>query len=217
MKGLEKILEKIEADSKKEADKYRENAEITIARLKSEAIDAGIRLEKEYKQRTENGIAQILSRATGASLTEHRDILLAKKAEIVDSVFEKALQKLRAMKEAEYVPFITRALVHAIYERIDSKTEILRLYGESEADMSEPFEVIFSKKDKRLGFSERIFEGAKVSIKGGATLILSELDADIDGGFILRNGDIDINCSLSAMVEEARTKCEAGVIKKLFS
>lgn len=217
MKGLEKILEKIEQDSKKEADKYRENAEVTIARLKSEAVDEGIRREKRYQQRLKTETEQILARVESSSLTEHRDILLERKAEIVDSVYEKALSRLRAMKEAEYVPFITRALVHAIYERIDTKQEILRMYGEEEARLYEAFEVIFSKKDKKSGVDVKILESARVSIKGDYKLVLSSEEADIDGGFILRNGDIEISCSLTSMVEQIRKDTEGSVIKRLFS
>jgi V/A-type H+-transporting ATPase subunit E len=51
-------------------------------------------------------------------------------------------------------------------------------------------------------------------IKGN--LRLAGETRDIQGGFIIRSGDIEINNSLEAIVKMRRDKLEAEVVKTLF-
>lgn len=217
MNGLDKITEKIARDAKEEAKKYYENADITVAHLKSEAIDRMMRMEKEYAERAEKMSAECLERAESSAESIYRGAILEKKAEMVELAFSSAAEKIRSLSKREYVDFMTPAVISTVRERKAAKEKISELYGADEAELDCTYELIFSEKDKKSGAAKEIFEKASLQLADVDGFVLSKKRADIDGGFILRCNDVEINCSVDFMVAEAREKCEKKVIEKLFS
>ena len=47
-------------------------------------------------------------------------------------------------------------------------------------------------------------------------LVLSNDTADIEGGLLLRYGDVEINCSISMLIDSIRSSVEAKVYRALF-
>jgi len=95
-------------------------------------------------------------------------------------------------------------------------------------------------QDKYLGFVHKLLEKAVVT--GEEILLVGKNERHIDGawldnynashktsisfsgdrlpisgGFVLRNGKIDINCSWDMLVGSIRPELESDVIKRLFS
>lgn len=217
MNGLDKIIEKITQDARNEANKYYENADMTIAHIKSEAIDRMMRMETVYAQRTKRMSDDCIARASSSADMAYRNTLLAKKSEMIDLAFQEAENKIRSLPKKKYVEFMTPALVFTVNERKSDKEQISVLFGSEEAELDSGYEIIFSEKDLKSGAAKEIFDGASEKLKNIKGLKLSERSADIDGGFILRCGEVETNCSVGFMVSEARKVCEKKVIEKLFS
>ena len=64
-------------------------------------------------------------------------------------------------------------------------------------------EVIFSKKDKELADKELTAYIKEISKEA---LTISDKTADIDSGFIIRCGKIEINCSVDSIFEDKHSK-----------
>ena len=50
----------------------------------------------------------------------------------------------------------------------------------------------------------------------GVDAALSDMTADIDGGFVLKDGAIEMNCSFAAMIEDKRDEIEDFINRALF-
>ena len=85
----------------------------------------------------------------------------------------------------------------------------------------ECYEVLFNQRDRdRCG--KAVIEGtqkhlaSKVSPEKLAHLQLSSQTANIDGGLVLRCGNVESNCSLSILFAQLRESLEAEVARTLF-
>jgi V/A-type H+-transporting ATPase subunit E len=80
-------------------------------------------------------------------------------------------------------------------------------------------EVIFSNADGHK-ISEKLLEEANSQLvkagKAGALRLVKE-DRDLQGGFILRRGKTEVNCSLNSLFDSVREELELQVAKALFS
>ena len=217
MNGLEKIIEKITQDAKNEANRYYENADMTVAHIKSEAIDRMMRMETVYADRTKKMSEECIARAQSSADMAYRNTLLAKKSEMIDLAFSEAEEKILSLPKEEYVEFMIPALVYTVNGRKADKERISVLFGGEEAELDSGYEIMFSERDIKSGAAKDIFDGASKKLKGVEGLKLSEKSADINGGFVLRCGDVETNCSVDFMIDEARAVCEKKVIEKLFS
>ena len=85
----------------------------------------------------------------------------------------------------------------------------------------ETFEVFLNEND-RAKFGNYVLENARrnterrIGIERAAKLRLADLPADIDGGLILRYGNTETNCSISALLEEMRRGLESRISAILF-
>ena len=216
MRGLDKIIDKITSDAKAEADKYTFGADDKISALKEDTVDTIVKMGEIYNKRAEKMSKDIISRAESAAKMAHRNTLLEKKTALISLAFEKTADKIRSLPKDEYVEFMKNALVFVVKDRKRAKEEILALYGEEEAEMGSGYEIIFGKKDIKSGAAEEIFSKSKKELSTIKGVTMSQDTADIEGGFILKCNDIETNCSIETMVNEARKKCENKVIEKLF-
>ncbi|MBQ2810148.1 MAG: V-type ATP synthase subunit E [Clostridia bacterium] len=216
MNGLDKIIQKIISDAQEKAKQCEDETTSEIERLKAEAVDEIMRMELVYISRAERVSEEILMRAESSSSLEARNIILEAKTALIDKAFKMSLEKLLSMPKNQYIELVSNALAYAIGERKSSKEHILELYGEEEAELDIEYEVIFNSRDTENGNARKIFTTVKEKIDKSIKLVLSKQTADIDGGFILKCNDIEINCSLTALVNEARARCEGKIIQALF-
>lgn len=215
MNGLDKITEKIISDARAKAELCESEASSKIKELKKEAVEEIMRMENVYMSRAERVSADIMARAESSSMLEYRNEILKKKTELISRAFDGAIKKILSLPKTQYVALVSDALVYAINERKATKEQLLSLYGEEEAELGVIYEVIFNKADIENGNAKKIFSAVSKSVSG-VKLALSGKSADIDGGFILKCNDIETNCSLTVMVNEARARCESRVMKELF-
>jgi len=216
MNGLNKIIDKITLDSKEKVSQIETETEETIKSLKLETLSEIEQLEKYYKEKTETDTSSIMERAKSSAQFEKRNSILSEKISLVSAIFEKAKEKILSYNEDEYVPFVSRILEFAIDTRIKEKANISALYGEEEAEIDLPYEVMFNKRDNERGYAKKIF----LSVSGkrnDINIVLSDKVINIDGGFVLKCGEIETNCSVDSIIDEIRKKIEVKIIGTLFA
>lgn len=198
MTGLEKILKAIEDEAQAKADEI-----INEAKKKADDILACARQEGEQQaalitQRLSNEVNSIINRAEStANLLEKKTILEAKQ-QIISENISNARASLSELSDDEYTEIILK---------------LIKRYAHNARG-----EIIFSAADKKrlpADFADRI--KAVLTDKEGAEIILSDKNADINGGFLLVYGDIEENCSFDALFEAAKDDLQDKVNSFLFN
>ena len=219
MTGLERMTEKILSDAKERARVILESAqEDCRAAAQSYAADAAEKREEIAARTMAEGEA-IAARARAAAAMERRDILLAAKSAALDEVFLKAKKEITDTDFGKYRELLVALLSCALLD-LASTERASRELGDEVADLTR-LEVLMNEKDRER-FGAAVLSGARrvTERKVGSELIslltLSDETADIEGGLILRAGDVEINCSLAVLLAEVRRDIEAKVAAILF-
>ncbi len=198
MNGIEKITARLMRDAQAEIDAVNAEADAQCAAIIGE-YEA--KAAEAYEKRMAKGKADCTSRSERMAATadmEQRKATLAFKQEMVGEVFAQAVEAIAALPKDEYVEFLA-ALA-------------------AEAAISGEEEMIFSERDKAAVGAE-VVKRANAALKNkGArgTVCLSEETADIPGGFIMRSGNIEVNCSADTLVQLHRASLSSQVAEILF-
>lgn len=193
MNGIEKITQRIEADAQAEIDRIlseaREEADQITGRYKAQAEAEAASLAA----RNEKSAVEREERLVSVAQMEARKVQLAAKQEMVEKAYDLALEKLCAMPDARYTEVLAVLLVQASSN------------GREEA--------IFSPEDR-----ERVGKAAvdKANAASGKQLKLSKETRPLKGGFVLRDENIEVNCTFDTLVRLEKAETTGAVVKKLF-
>ena len=192
MDGIERISRRLAEENQAEIDRVLSEAKAaaaeTAARYQAQA-DAEA---KELGERNERAAAEREERLVSMAQMESRKILLAARQEMVEKAYALALDKLSKLPEKEYADVLAALLEQA------SST------GKEEA--------VFSAKDQKVG---KIAVG-RVNAKPGMGLTIAKDTADIRGGFLLRDRNVEVNCAFETLVRLSRGETSGAVAKALF-
>lgn len=228
MNGIEKLTQQISADAQAEID-----ALLADAQAKADAITA------DYAQRAEKAAADALSKGEAAAAQreerllsmaamEGRKELLAAKQEMVSKAFDLALEKLCALPDEEYVALLAKLAVAAattgreqlIFSQKD-RTRVGKAVVTAANEMLAkavapklPNEVTDTKAGSIL---DKVVTGASALLAGTGMLTLSEQTRPIRGGFILSDGDVEVNCAFETLVRLQRSEISGDVADVLFA
>ena len=213
MTGLNKITDRILADAQAEADCSRRRAE-----YEAEAE----RIRDTLTADAERDAKDLIARAKSSAATQKRNVLLQCKSDLMDSVFSTTYENLLAMETEPYTTLQVGLLTACLWEQIRTENASRALYGEEDEPAVDCYEVLMNARDReRCGTA--VVEGAckrlagKVSEEKLALVTLSDSCVAIDGGFVLRCGSMEINCSLSLLFAQLREEMETEVGVALFS
>ncbi len=193
MNGIEKITGLIQSEAQAEID-------AVLAQAREEAAQVTARYEAQVKaetadldSRSEKAAAERRERLVSAAQMEARKAALAAKQEMVEKAYALALEKLCQLPEERYTEVLASLLIRA------SST------GREE--------VVLSEKDRK-----RVGEAAvaKANKDGGKKLTLSQETRDIPGGFILKDQNVEVNCTFDTLVRLQKAETAGAVAKKLF-
>ncbi|MBQ3551901.1 MAG: V-type ATP synthase subunit E [Clostridia bacterium] len=188
---IEALCARIIDDAKSEAKRISDEAVTEVGKIVSMG-DARIeQLHDEYEKKRAEQALEIKERSRMNAQLEGRKLLLKKKREILDSVYEKAYTELLNLKGDERYDLLIGLL----------KREAL---GDEH--------VLPAKSDAKL--IEKAVE--ELNSKDGMKLKVGRPISSFDGGFLLRSKDFDKNCSLSALIDEARQVTEMETAELLF-
>ena len=202
MNGIEKITQRIDQDAQAEIDQIlgdarRQAAEI-LARYEAQAKKEA----EELLGRGEKNAAEREERLASVAQMEAKKLTLATKQEMLDKAFALALEQLASLPEDEYI-----ALLAALAAR---------------AAATGREQLIFSPKDReRVGEQVVAAANEKLSQDGAAEMLagqltLSEETRPMRGGFILSDGEVEVNCAFETLVRLQRSEVSGEVAKALF-
>ena len=194
MNGIEKITQRITSDAQSGIDRVladaRAEAEKITAKYQAQADAESAELDAKNKK----AAAEREERLAGTAQMEARKTALAAKQEMVEKAYDLALKKLCSLPEEKYTAVLADLL--------------------AEASTTGKEEVIFSDKDRRKVGKAAVDKANK---DGGKKLTLSGETRSIQGGFILRSENVEVNCAFDTLVRLQKAETAGEVVKKLFS
>lgn len=195
MTGLEKILSTIEQDSNDRCREITEQAQ----KQAQEIIDAASAKAQEDIANAKASVDKKVAEHDGAieasvSMTKNR-IILEGKLDIISSTLDRALEVIKALPKKEYFEI----LKGLILKNVRKGEGVLRLSEEDTEKLPSNF-----------------IDSINNALKRGYKISLGE-SADIDSGFILVYGDIDINCSFDAVASAKREELRDTLNEMLFN
>jgi V/A-type H+-transporting ATPase subunit E len=195
MSGLDTIvktiLDEAAAEARSVLDQAHEDAERTLAEAKA-LTDGECEKIVEAGRLSAEGVR---ARADAAANMDGRRALLIKKQELLDQTVRAARDALITQPVVGYFGFLSR---------------LAQKNAEKGAGV-----MYLSKKDlTRL--PEDFHRALNAALPEGSTLDIASEARPIDGGFILKYGDIEQNCSLSAIFDENRERILDAASEALF-
>ena len=193
MNGSEKIARLIESEVQTEIDailtKARKEAAAISARYQSQAETEAAELTLKYQKVAADREERLVSVAQ----MESRKVKLQVKQDLVEKAYDLALKKLCDMPEEPYVEVLAKLMLQA------SST------GREE--------VVFSPGDR-----DRVGKAAveKANQTPGKQFVLSDETRAILGGFILKDQNIEVNCTFDTLIRLQKAETAGMVAKKLF-
>lgn len=197
MTGLEKILKAIDDQAQTGADTI-----IDEANKAAEEILKAAKLEAEKKcvqiaEKSNSDLQGTISRAESAATLQEKKILLEAKQQIISNMIMKARNSLENLADSEFIEIIL---------------QMVKKYAHNKKG-----NIVFTAKDKnRLpnDFEDKM--KVVLSDKPEAVLTVSEVTVNIDGGFLLKYGDVEENCSFDAIFSAAKESLQDKVNTLLF-
>lgn len=131
-----------------------------------------------------------------------------------ESASELVLRDARLKRKNREIEDAISLAVKELYSLSDEKYFELLLKMISKRAESEDGEIFLSQNDLSKRKTGLLLEGIK---KNGFKLTLSERAADIESGFVIKYGDVEINSSFEAIVAERKEQLEDAVKDVLFT
>ena len=227
MEGIEKITAKIIQDSEAEVTRILEETERKARSIGEEAQAQADREREEILARGRRTADERLERLKSAAQMERRKLELAAKQEVLAEAFDLALEKLCTMPEQEYVALLTKLALEASStgreQLIFSPQDRSRVGKQVVVAANEPLvkgvapELPEAITESKVGaFLGKVVNTTAAMVTGTGLLTLSEETRPIKGGFIMVDGDIEVNCAFETLVRLQREKLEKEVAGVLF-
>ena len=194
MKGTEKIIAHIQADAKAQADEILAQAEEQCAGIRA---DYEKQAKEAYAERIRAGVKaneDRLDSMNRLASMESRKAILALKQDMVARSFERAVEKLVALPEAQYVALLSKLAVGA--------------------SVSGDEEIVLNARDKKA-VGDKLIKAANEKL-GGGHLRLAQDTGSFQGGLILRRRNIEVNCTAELLVDLCREDMAAELAGVLF-
>lgn len=194
MTGLERILDQILSDANQEAQEQLSAAEqeknAILAQAKAKADETAAAVLKSGEEKA----AVIRERAESAAQMERRNAMLAFKQQMIGETIDRTRASLENAPDDEYFQILL--------------TLVEKFATEGSAQMH-----LNARDLKRLpaDFEARLKEAAPKT-----EISLSQEPSEIESGFLLTYGGIDINCTFEAIFEGAQAQLRDVVSQTLW-
>ncbi len=198
MKGIDRITSRILADAEAECAALKKESDARIEAIRAEnekrAQDEYWRLVREGVKDTE----QRVQRMDRTARLEAKKSVLNMKQDAVTRAFELAKGKVAELPERDYVAFLAREAAAAA------------ITGQEE--------VVFCERDRAAVGAKAVKAANEALAAKGmpAALTLSDETREMAGGLILKQGDIEVNCTVDTLLDLARGELAARVAQVLF-
>ena len=228
MNGIEKITAKIAADTEAEIAQLTAQTDEKVQSIGKAAKAQADKETADTLARGRKAADERLERLKSAAQMETRKLALGAKQEVLGEAFDLALEKLCTLPDGEYIELLTRLAVEASStgrEQLVFSTEDRARIGKQVVVAANdtlvkgvapelPNSITDTKVGALLG---KVVNSTAAIVTGTGMLTLSEETRPIKGGFIMVDGDVEINCAFETLVRLQREKLEKDVANLLFN
>lgn len=190
--SIENITAKILSEANDAASAIIENANAESAKIINEAKNKAAQIINEAATNTDAEADTLKQRKVSAAELESRKILLSAKQEMINKSFEQALMKLSTLPEDKYLEYLLKEI---------TKTSL------------NEGELILNKEDK-INIGEKIVKIVNEKTNGNITLSSNTITAS--GGFVLKNGNIEINSTFESIISSIKDELTFEVANVIF-
>lgn len=197
MDGIKNILARIDQELQQEIDTIHQETQAQLAE-RSAHYDTLIAQEtKAILDRGAQEATQHEERLVSVAMVECRKLLLSARQNLVSQTYDQALTHLLALSPEEYVTLLASLA--------------------SRAALTGAEEVMLSEQD-RTRYGKTVVAKANELLDKGLpkTLTLSPHTRNIQGGLILSNGQVELNCSFETLIRLQRGVMDLEVAHTLF-
>ena len=225
MNGIDKITARISADTQAEIDRVLGDANAQAAAIAAKYRAQAQAEDAELRAKSQRAAAEREERLVSGAQMEARKTILTVKQEMVEQAYRRALEKLCSLPKEQYVELLAAMLVQA---SSTGKEEVVfspeDRDGAGKAAVARANELLARAAAPELplgdgavaSFLNRVAAGVSALAQGTAMLTVSEETRPIRGGFILKNGRIEVNCAFETMIRAERERTAGAVAKLLF-
>lgn len=191
------ITAKILDEAREQASAILEEATQKADEIRKRCEETIFNAQQEVETKTEVQAAELRDRMTRMAELDQKKALLGAKREMIDQAFDNALERMCNMSADQKRSYMKQLLIESAAG------------GE---------ELIPSASDAAL-FDEAFMScvNDKLAEAGKAPVFLSEDTRNIKGGFVLKEGGLEISCAFEAVLKQARPALEAEVAATLFN
>ena len=181
------IIDKIIADAKAEAEKIEAAARAEAEKTVAAAMAKAERESLRMENIGKEEADKTAAKQISSAQMKAKQMILAAKQGCIEKTIEEAKKELNNLTDAEYKVVVLNMIVAAKAEK------------ESEIILSKEDKEAFGKDIEKLGFA------------------VSEETRPIDGGFVIKNGDIEYNYSFESIISVEKEDIEQTAAKILFA
>ena len=190
--SIEKITSKILGDAEAERDIVLAEARSQSDAVLAEAEKKAAMLLADAERRGEIEKEKIITRRKSVADIDCRKVFLAKKQEILEDCFARAVTEITAMPENDYITLLV---------------ELGKASGAKEGLLT------FNEKEQRI--AQQVCRALNETVEYG-NFAVSEKKGSMQGGYLLTTGLTTVNNTIEALVAEAKTELTAEAAKMLF-
>lgn len=179
MSGLDQIIQSILDAAQKESDEILQAAKEKADSILQAADRDVAALELEAEENIKKETQKLQQMAAAADQQNRRQILLKTKLDVIGQCIRAARDKILTMPDAEYFDML--------YQLFENQ------------HIEKDGEILFSEKDKERLPDDFI---ARLNTVSDGKIALSDECINIEGGFVVRCGQIEINCTIDSILSE---------------
>lgn len=180
MTGLEKIVKEILDEAQAEAGETLAKAQAEAQKILDDAKEERDAKAARAAADADKTVADIEAARESAMALQRRQRLLAAKQALLEETLQKALDSLYALPVDAYFDLLVRLAAGAAQP------------GNGEMYLNEQ-----DKKRMPAGFEQKL----AAALPQGTSLKIADVTRPMDGGFVLKYGDIEENCSFRAIFD----------------
>jgi V/A-type H+-transporting ATPase subunit E len=188
------VVQKILNDAKVAADKIKADADTKLKAFNDANSRELADFEQETQRLCEKVFAENKERILAITRMESSKQETETKRQMLNKVIENTAEKIKSMNDAEYLNLMEGLIIASVKTRSE--------------------ELVIGKNEKRINedFVRKINQ--KLGEKGKLQIAADK--ADMEGGFILRQGKRRVNASLDVMLKVAAQELEGKLSEILF-
>ena len=198
MDGINKITERIAVEVRDEIAAMQSDTAEKCRSIKDSYNNIA---QEEYWKLINLGTKECeiqVSRLQSTASMEAKKSVLAMKQESIAYVFEETVNKLCDLPEEQYIDFMAKQAALAAGTGLE--------------------EIVFNARDKS-GCAKAVTKAANEILKKRGLLpklTISEQTGGFRGGLLVKQGDIEVNCTVEKLVELSKDELAATVAEVLF-